>query len=262
MSAVLGGGPLPKSRVRARREAETRIADAVLSATPSNDYAANVGWESERLTALRTQARNATLVGAAGAAIAVLSLVAVVSIERSRQFIPVPIVVDRVTGETTTAAPLAAGSVPAIEAIDKASVAKFVQAREGYAWDFLQRDYNAVGRMASPEVFKTFNAQFDGPKALDKELGAGVVWRVRVLSVRLDLDSVKRKGDTRGGEAVVTYEKDVRDVARGITEPPTRHVATLRYEYQPKAMRTESDRLDNPLGFVVTAYRSDVEVRK
>jgi type IV secretion system protein VirB8 len=262
VSAVLGSGPLPRPRKLGRRAAEALPSSESASLTQGNEYAANVGWETERIAALRTQARNATLVGAAGVVVAVLGLVAVVSIERARQFIPVPIVVDRTTGETTAAAPLAPGSVPAIEAIDKASVAKFVQAREGYAWDFLQRDYNAVGRMASPEVFKTFNAQFDGPKALDKELGAGVVWRIRVLSVRLDLDTVKRKGDTRGGEAVVTYEKDVRDVARGLSEPPTRHVATLRYEYQPKAMRTEADRLDNPLGFVVTAYRTDTELRK
>lgn len=40
----------------------------------------------------------------------------------------------------------------------------------------------------------------------------------------------------------------------------TRHVASIVYEYQPKALAKERDRLENPLGFVVTAYRSDPEI--
>ena len=40
----------------------------------------------------------------------------------------------------------------------------------------------------------------------------------------------------------------------------TRHVATLVYEYQPKVLAKEKDRLENPFGFVVVAYRSDPEI--
>jgi type IV secretion system protein VirB8 len=40
----------------------------------------------------------------------------------------------------------------------------------------------------------------------------------------------------------------------------TRHVASLVYEYQPKVLAKEKDRIENPLGFVVTAYRSDPEM--
>jgi type IV secretion system protein VirB8 len=89
------------------------------------------------------------------------------------------------------------------------------------------------------------------------------VWRVRVVNVRLELGgTASRKDAGRGGEAVVTFEREQRDVTRGTYEAPTRHVATLRYAYEPKAMRTEADRLDNPLGFVVTAYRTDSELKK
>lgn len=227
-----------------------------------NEYQANAVWETERIASLRTQARNGVLVGAAGVAVALLALLALLMIEASRQFVPVPIVVDRITGETTTTAPLTVQSVPAEEAIDKANVSRFVLAREGYAWDFLQRDYNLVTRMSSPEVFKPYNALFEGNEALDKKLGASVVWRVRVVTVRLDVAGQGRSQFPRGGEAVVTFEKDRRDAARGTFEEPSRHVATIRYEYQPKAMRTEADRLDNPLGFVVTAYRTDGELKK
>jgi hypothetical protein len=37
-------------------------------------------------------------------------------------------------------------------------------------------------------------------------------------------------------------------------------VASLVYEYQPKVLAKEKDRIENPFGFVVTAYRSDPEI--
>lgn len=229
----------------------------------TSEYEANAVWETERIVSLRSQARYGFMVGAAGVVVALLSLTALVITESARVHVPVPIVVDRTTGETTTTAPLAVSSIPVSEALDKANVTTFVRAREGYSWDFLQRDYNLVARMSSPEVFKSYNTQFEGNDALDKRLGAKVVWRVRVVNVRLDLGrAAARKDGGRGGEAVVTFELEQRDSARGTFEPPTRHVATVRYTYEPKAMRTEADRLDNPLGFVVTAYRTDSELKK
>jgi type IV secretion system protein VirB8 len=40
----------------------------------------------------------------------------------------------------------------------------------------------------------------------------------------------------------------------------TRHIASVVYEYQPKVLVREKDRIENPFGFVVTAYRSDPEI--
>jgi type IV secretion system protein VirB8 len=37
-------------------------------------------------------------------------------------------------------------------------------------------------------------------------------------------------------------------------------VASVVYQYQPDALAKEGDRLENPFGFVVTAYRSDPEI--
>ena len=62
------------------------------------------------------------------------------------------------------------------------------------------------------------------------------------------------------GEATVTYEKVVRLKDRNLPEVTTRHVASIVYQYQPKVLAKESDRLENPFGFVVTAYRSDPEI--
>jgi hypothetical protein len=82
----------------------------------------------------------------------------------------IPIVVDKVTGETTIQQRLSVESVPLMEALDKHHLAVFVRAREGYAWWFLQRDFDQVARMAVPSVFADYNRQFEGETALQKKL--------------------------------------------------------------------------------------------
>jgi type IV secretion system protein VirB8 len=58
----------------------------------------------------------------------------------------------------------------------------------------------------------------------------------------------------------VTYDKVVRLIDRNLPEVTTRHVASVVFQYQPKVLAKERDRLENPFGFVVTAYRSDPEI--
>jgi type IV secretion system protein VirB8 len=52
----------------------------------------------------------------------------------------------------------------------------------------------------------------------------------------------------------------VRLTDRNLPEVTTRHVASVVFQYQPKVLAKERDRLENPFGFVVTAYRSDPEI--
>ena len=176
-----------------------------------------------------------------------------------RQVVEVPIVVDRVTGETTIQQRLSTETVPALEALDKHNLAVFVRAREGYGWMTLQRDFDQVARMAVPAVFTEYSRQFEGDAALQKRIGASEDWRIRINGVRLL--ATGRKGTLgNGGEATVTYDKVVRLTERNLPAVTTRHTASVIFEYQPKALTKEQDRLENPFGFVVTAYRSDPEI--
>ena len=52
------------------------------------------------------------------------------------------------------------------------------------------------------------------------------------------------------GEATVTYDKVVRLTDRNLPEVTTRHVASVVFQYQPKVLAKERDRLENPFGFV------------
>jgi len=219
-------------------------------------FAVNRAWELDRAAMLQRSERRGWIVAGVGVVLAVVSVMAVFAQGPLRQVVGIPIVVDKVTGETTIQQRLSVESVPMLEALDKHHLAVFVRAREGYAWWFLQRDFDQVARMAVPSVFADYSRQFEGDAALQKKLAGSEEWRINVVGVRLSPSG--RRGNT--GVATVTYDKVVRLTDRNLPDASTRHVASLVYEYQPKVLAKEQDRIENPLGFVVTAYRSDPEI--
>jgi type IV secretion system protein VirB8 len=219
-------------------------------------FAANHAWEVDRSVALERSERRAWWVASAALVLGLVGIAAVFVQGPLRRVVEIPIVVDRVTGETTIQQRLNVETVPPLDALDKHNVATFVRAREAYSWMFLQRDYDQVARMAVPAVFADYARQFEGEGALHKKIAAAEDWRIVVVGVQLS--AAGRSGNR--GEAKVTYDKVVRLADRNVPDVATRHVASLVFRYQPKVLAKERDRLENPFGFVVTAYRSDPEI--
>jgi type IV secretion system protein VirB8 len=251
MSAVIysGIGPGQAAALPGRR-VETKAAAA------DDAFAPNLGWEVDHALMLERSERKAWWVATAGVVLALLGIAAVFVQGPLRRVVEIPIVVDRVTGETTIQQRLSVETVPQMEALDKHNLATFVRAREGYSWMFLQRDFDQVARMAVPSVFAEFNRRFEGENAMQRKIGATEDWRIQIVGVRLSASG--RSGNR--GEATVTYDKVVKLVDRNLPEVTTRHVASIVFQYQPKVLAKERDRLENPFGFVVTAYRSDPEI--
>jgi type IV secretion system protein VirB8 len=243
MSAVLTAGGKP-ARAAALPDADTA------------GLAANRAWEIDRALMLERSERRAWWVAIAGMLLGLIGIAAVFVQGPLRRVVEIPIVVDRVTGEATVQQRLSVETIPPMEALDKHNLATFVRAREGYSWMFLQRDFDQVARMAVPAVFGDYNRQFEGDGALQKKLGAAEDWRINIIGVRLAASG--RAGNR--GEAQVTYDKVVRLTDRNLPEVTTRHVASVVFQYQPKVLAKEKDRLENPFGFVVVAYRSDPEI--
>lgn len=217
---------------------------------------ANRAWELDRALMLQRSERRGWIVGGVGVLIAIISALAVLAHGALHQVVGIPIVVDKTTGETTIQQRLSVETIPPMEALDKHNLSVFVRAREGYSWWFLQRDFDQVSRMAIPTVFADYNRQFEGQDALQKKLAGAEEWRINVVGVRLAPSG--RRGNA--GIASISYEKVVHLTDRNIPDVTTRHVASVVYEYQPKVLAKEKDRNENPLGFVVTAYRSDPEI--
>ncbi len=260
MNAVLMPGvaaALPERSTAAPRSRPHAAVDAADTADAADAVlASNASWEIDRTLMLERSERRAWLVAAAGAVLGLIGIAAVFAQGPLRRVVEIPIVVDRVTGEATIQQRLSVESIPPMEALDKHNLASFVRARESYNWMFLQRDFNQVARMAVPAVFADYNRQFEGDGALQKKLAATEDWRINIVGVRLA--ATGRAGNK--GDATVTYDKVVRQTDRNLPEVTTRHVASIVYQYQPKVLAKEGDRLENPFGFVVVAYRSDPEV--
>jgi type IV secretion system protein VirB8 len=242
MSAVLTPGRAAALPDRHRRGGESG------DAAEPTALDANRGWEIDRALMLERSERRAWWVAIAGLLLGLIGIAAVFVQGPLRRVVEIPIVVDRVTGEATIQQRLSVETIPPMEALDKHNLATFVRARESYSWMFLQRDFDQVARMA--------NRLFDGDTALQKKLGASEDWRINVVGVRLAASG--RSGNR--GEATVTYDKVVRLTDRNLPDVTTRHVASVVFQYQPKVLAKERDRLENPFGFVVMAYRSDPEI--
>jgi type IV secretion system protein VirB8 len=251
MSAVLmpGAAAALSDRTRNARDGEP-------AHTSEHLFEANLDWEVDRTLMLERSERRAWGVAIAGVVFGLIGIAAVFVQGPLRRVVEIPIVVDRVTGEATIQQQLSVETIPPMEALDKHNLATFVRARESYSWMFLQRDFNQVARMAVPAVFADYNRQFEGDGALQKKLGATEDWRINVVGVRLT--AAGRTGNR--GEATVTYDKVVRLTDRNLPEVTTRHVASVVFQYQPKVLAKEADRMENPFGFVVVAYRSDPEI--
>jgi len=219
-------------------------------------FGANQAWELDRVFLLEQSERRAWYVAIAGLVLGLIGIAAVFVQGPLRRVVEIPIVVDRVTGETTIQQRLGVETIPPQEALDKHNLATFVRARESYSWMFLQRDFDQVARMAVPTVFGDYGRQFEGEAALQKRIAAAEEWRIVIVGVRLA--AAGRSGNR--GEATVTYDKVVHLTDRNLPDTTTRHVASIVYRYQPKVLAKERDRIENPFGFVVTAYRSDPEI--
>ena len=251
MSAVLTAGGKPAEAAALPDSTRSDGADAEAAG-----FAANRAWEIDRALMLERSERRAWWVAIAGLMLGLIGIAAVFVQGPLRRVVEIPIVVDRVTGEATVQQRLSVETIPPMEALDKHNLATFVRAREGYSWMFLQRDFDQVARMAVPAVFADYNRQFEGDAALQKKLGAAEDWRINIVGVRLAASG--RPGNR--GAAQVTYDKVVRLIDRNLPEVTTRHVASVVFQYQPKVLAKEKDRLENPFGFVVMAYRSDPEI--
>lgn len=211
-------------------------------------------WEVDRWEQLESSLRTWKRVAKVCLGIAALSVAGVVAMGQLRQTAFIPIIVDRTTGETTVGQRLENATVPVIDALDKKCAGDFVRAREGYSWGFLKRDYDTVARMAAPAIFAPYEELFYPKvgKGRQQVWGRGQEHTITIVSRRLT-------GPTVGGGKgmVVTYDKTSTYLDRSQPDTTTRHVATLSYEYQPKALAKDEDRAENPFGCLITAYRSD-----
>jgi type IV secretion system protein VirB8 len=190
-------------------------------------------------------------VAAASVVVAILCAVALAVMVPFYRVVPLPIEVDRLTGEAQVIDVLDAKQMHMRDIEDKHWLEVYVRSRERYDWGLLQMDYDRVLDMSDDRVARDYRAIYSGPDALDRQLGANTQRRIRILSTTLVPDEP--------GRAVVHIERTTWKNGIGNAEPPQRFVITLAFTYRPFVFTRERTAIENPFGFRVTAYSRDPE---
>lgn len=140
------------------------------------------------------------------------------------------------------------------EAIDKHFIGRYIKTREQYYFGSLNKDFETVQMLSSSDVSQKYINEM-----VNKKTGRAEVYKdkqevdVHIISIVLN----KKVDEFVATIRVETVERDVKNT----TGVNTIKVITLTYEYLPIKLNTKS-RLENPLGFVVTSYRVDEEIKE
>jgi type IV secretion system protein VirB8 len=217
----------------------------------SRDYRGAPDFEVSVTHLQERSERRAWHVAMGSVVVAILCAVALAVMVPFYRVVPLPIEVDRLTGEAQVIDVLDAKQMHMRDIEDKHWVEVYVRSRERYEWGLLQMDYDRVLGMSDDRVARDYRSIYSGPDALDRQLGANTQRRIRILSTTLVPDEP--------GRAVVHIERTTWKNGIDSAEPPQRFVITLAFTYRPSLFTRERTAIENPFGFRVTAYSRDPE---
>lgn len=213
-------------------------------------YEEALDWEASRIYMVENSERRAWLIAFFAVSLSVISWVAIVFMMPLKETIPYVVRVDNVTGVPDIVTTLRDKKITYNDVMDKYWLATYVRSRETYDWYTLQKDYDTVGLLSSPNVGSEYAKLFAGDKALDKTFGNNTSATVEVVSV---VPNGK-------GIATVRFIKHIKQVNQESDGETNSWVATIGYEYRNPSVMKESMRLVNPFGFQVVSYRVDPEL--
>ena len=205
-------------------------------------------FDQDRLLTAYQSTRTAWSVAAVSAVLAACSVVAVAALAPLKSVEPFVIRVDNATGIVDVVSALTSEAGRYDEAVTKFFAARYVRAREGYVASEAEDNFKTASLLSTQPEQARFAAIYRGgnPESPQNIYGRSATARITVKAISLINKSV----------VSVRY---LRTVTKGEEVRTTHWVATLTFAYVNAPMST-TDRLVNPLGFVVSEYRADPEV--
>lgn len=164
-------------------------------------------------------------------------------------------IVDNVTGRVEHVTRTSKSSLTALEAVERANVARYIKMREGYNYFQLQSDYDQVQKLGTPDVNNAYLSWYAGAEAPDAvyQKAAHVATVEIISSVISDATKPDRL-------ATVRFKKTIRKVADN-TKRVEYWDVRMTFHFEPNKEMKDSERETNELGFVVTSYQRDKEIR-
>lgn len=187
--------------------------------------------------------------------IAIISVIAVCLLTPLKSVEPYVIRVDNTTGMVDIITSVNKAEFTGNEALDKYFATTYIKAREGYYYDILQSDYELVQILSYPSVASDYLRIYEGENSRDKVLKDDYEVEIDIVSVTL--------GNSAGAPtATIRFNQITRKKGEKIAVSNKAKIVTLSYDYQPNTLTTEEERIKNPLGFKVSTYRVDDEIRR
>lgn len=204
-------------------------------------------FDQDRMVSAERSKRIAWFVAIVASVLACVSVAAVVALTPLKTVEPFVIRVDNSTGIVDVVSSMASSAGSYDEEVTKYFAARYVRAREGYVWSEAEENFRTASLMSNAAEQQRFAAAYRGgnPESPQNVYGRSATSRIGIKSISLINSSVVSVRYTR----TITRGEDVRT---------THWVATITYSYA-NAPISSSDRLVNPLGFVVSEYRADPE---
>ncbi|EAJ1867385.1 type IV secretion system protein [Campylobacter coli] len=217
-----------------------------------NDFNSAMDYEASFRYLIDKSNKRAWLIAFVSIFIAIISIVAVVLLTPLKTIEPYVIRVDNTTGMVDILTMLDEKEISSNEALDKYFISQYVKAREGYYYELLNQDYLLTQLMSSEKVANEYRAWYEGENARDQILKNSNEVNVQILSIVLGNSNGVKTSTIRA--KIITKNLNT----RGLSE--STKVITLSYDYI-LAKASEENRILNPLGFKVTNYIIDEEIR-
>jgi type IV secretion system protein VirB8 len=213
------------------------------------DVPDKMNWEYDLVLQERRSRQLAWRVAAFTGALAFLALIALVVVLPLKQVVPYIVKVDDVTGDASIIQS-AASYVQSTDINDKHWLKRYVIAHDRYDYYLLQTDFDLVKNLSADNTFRAYAAQFADPVKIQDEYKDKVTIGVEILSITI----------TRKGYATVRYQVSRKSSLRSDVVVEKR-IATISYSYDVKRTGTTTEMIDNPLGFTVGAFQTEVEFK-
>ncbi|KHN92611.1 hypothetical protein BSK71_05375 [Pectobacterium actinidiae] len=163
--------------------------------------------------------------------------------------------VDKQTGRYEYMTRIKEQNISTEKALAQALAAHYVRLREGYNYFALQRDYDNVQLFNSDSVNRDYLDGFNSNQAPD------VIFNKAEYVVSIDIISnVHATATDPDHLANLRIKRTIRRIVDNSVKTDVWNIR-LTYRYLPRKQLTDSQREVNPLGFSVTSYQRDKELR-
>lgn len=206
--------------------------------------------ERDYLAELLVSRQKAWRVAAGAGLLALASLVSVAALTPLKEAPELYVVrVDNATGSIENVTQLTDAKEDYGERIARFFIHQYVLTCESYDWYTIQSLYDRCALFSAPAVQRDYYQKFKGDNALDKRYADHTRVRINVRSITLGPNQT----------ATVRFTRRAENNMNQVIGHPEQLLATLAFTYIDADLSEEVGR-QNPLGFQVLSYSTDVEV--